>query len=374
MRKVLFLALVWAVSATTRAVPPPSAAGNAAKAAEPTRERISRYFAGWYSFCPETKVTVSPVTEVRLAGFETYRVERSCTLKNRNDMSVTLFDPAKEELFVGEFLHDDTRKGRPFSAAADVPILEGILKDAYGVPVSIEIGKESRGPLKPFQAKLQLAEGATAPVSGFVSEDGATLMLGRFRPLSVPPDELRRKLLAETPGVRPREGKYYVTAFVDFQCERCRQRAPQIADFAWTHGGGAMEYRFLPMIKVHNWAFAAAETAAALANVSPALYARYEQTVFPQASSMTPETVRQAGADVAEAAGVGPAYREELSSGRARQRVARDVGLAMSLGLKGTPVFFYEGTFLASDTGIAENFIDGRLRPAAPSAGSSGRP
>ena len=342
----------------------PAAAQAAASAAPAASDRISRYFAGWYSFCPDTKVSVSPVTEVRLGGFETYRVERSCALKNRNDMSITLFDPAKGEVFVGEFLHDDTRKDRPFSAATDVPILEGILKDAYGVPVTIEMGKDSRGPLKPFRGNLQLAPGASASVPGFVSEDGATLLIGAFRSLSVPPDELRRKLLAESPGVRPRDGQYYVTAFVDFQCERCRLRAPQIADFAFTHGSGAVEYRFLPMIKVHNWAYAAAETAAALANVSPSLYARYEQTVFPQASSMTPETVRQAGADVAEAAGVGPAYREELSSGRARQRVARDVELAMRLGLNGTPVFFYDGAFLTSDTGVAENYIDGRLRQA----------
>jgi len=131
----------------------------------------------------------------------------------------------------------------------------------------------------------------------------------------------------------------------------------------------AAKNRFLPMIKVHDWAFAAAETAAALANVSPALYARYEQTVFPQASSMTPDSVRQAGADVAEAAGVGPAYREELSSGRARQRVARDVELAMRLGLNGTPVFFYEGAFLSSDTGVAENYIEGRLKKVPGSTG-----
>jgi protein-disulfide isomerase len=179
-------------------------------------------------------------------------------------------------------------------------------------------------------------------------------------------------MLAESPGVRPRSGKYYVTAFIDFQCEKCRQRTPELADFAWTHGGGALEIRFLPMVKVHDWAFAAAETAAALANVSPALYDRYEQAVFPQASAMTPAAVRQVGADVAEAAGVGPAYREELSSGRARQRVARDVGLAMSLGLNGTPVFFYEGAFLTSDTGVAENYIDGRLRQKSGSPGTPG--
>jgi len=340
-----------------------------AGAAEPARDRISRYFAGWYSICPETRVTVSPVPEVKIAGFEIYRVERSCTLKNRNEMAITLFDPAKDELFVGEFLHDDTRKGRPFSEATDVPVLQGVLKDAFGVPVTIEVGKETRGPLKPFRASLRLAEGASAAVPGYVSEDGATLLIGQFRPLSVAPDEQRRRMLAESPGVRPRDGKYYVTAFVDFQCERCRLRAPQVADFVWSHGGGAVEYRFLPMIKVHDWAFAAAETAAALANVSPALYARYEQTVFPQASSMTPDSVRQAGADVAEAAGVGPAYREELSSGRARQRVARDVELAMRLGLNGTPVFFYDGAFLSSDTGVAENYIEARLKKVPGSTG-----
>jgi len=361
MRRTSFsalFALIWALVGS-----------GLAGAAEPVRDRISRYFAGWYSICPETRVTVNPVPEVKIAGFEIYRVERSCSLKSRNEMSITLFDPAKDEVVVGEFLHDDTRKGRPFSEATDVPVLQGVLKDAFGVPVTIEVGKETRGPLKPFRASLRLAEGASAAVQGYVSEDGATLLIGQFRPLSVAADEQRRRMLAESPGVRPRDGKYYVTAFVDFQCERCRLRAPQVADFVWSHGGGAVEYRFLPMIKVHDWAFAAAETAAALANVSPALYARYEQTVFPQASSMTPDSVRQAGADVAEAAGVGPAYREELSSGRARQRVARDVELAMRLGLNGTPVFFYDGAFLSSDTGVAENYIEGRLKKVPGSTG-----
>ena len=98
------------------------AGSGRAGAAEPARERVSRYFTGWYSICPETRVTVSPVPEVRIAGFEIYRVERSCSLKSRNEMSITLFDPAKDEVFVGEFLHDDTRKGRPFSEATDVPV------------------------------------------------------------------------------------------------------------------------------------------------------------------------------------------------------------------------------------------------------------
>jgi protein-disulfide isomerase len=370
MRKGVFLAFLVFFLRTAVCAASPSAA-----AAGTARDRIAKYFAGWFSYCPETRVTAKPVPELTLAGLEAYSVERTCSLKNRNDMTVTLYDPAKNEIFVGEVLHDDTRKGRPFSETKDLPVLQGVLGDAYGMRATIAVGAPARGPLKPIQASLAVAEGATAPLAGFVSEDGATLLIGGFRSLDVAPDAYRQKMLAESPGVRPRKGAYYVTAFVDFQCEKCRQRSPQVADFVWSHGGGAIEYRFLPMVKVHDWAFAAAETGAALANVAPELYARYEQTVFPQASAMTPSAARQAGADVAEAAGVGAAFREELSSGRARQRVARDVGLAMRLGLNGTPVFFYEGAFLTSDTGLAEGYIEGRLRGAgAPPAAASGRP
>lgn len=347
-----------------------------AQAAETARDRIAKYFTGWFSYCPETRVTATPEPGLVLAGFEAFRVERACTLKNRNEIAVTLYDPAKNEIFVGELLHDDTRKGRPFSEAEDLPILRRVLADAYGVPATIRVGTAARGPLKPLEASLQIAEGASAAIGGFVSEDGATFLIGEFRPLDVAPDALRRRMLAESPGIRPRKGEYYVTAFIDFQCERCRQRTPRLSDFAFSHGGGALELRMLPMVKVHDWAFAAAETAAALALVSPALYARYEETVFPQANGMTPAAARQAGADVAEAAGVGPAFREELASGRARQRVARDVELAMRLGLNGTPVFFYEGVFLASDSGVAEGYIESRLRGSAaaptPASGPSG--
>ena len=341
-------------------------------AAEATPDRLSKYFTAWYSVCPETKVTVSRVAELAVPGFESYRVERSCALKNRNEMSITLYDSAQDAVFVGEVLHDDTRKGRPFSQAQDLPVLQNILGEAYGVPVSVELVAGARGSLKPIRGSVRLAEGASASIAGFVSEDGATFLLGRFQPLAVPPDAFRQKLLSESPGIRPRAGKYYVTAFIDFQCEKCRQRTPQMEDFAFTHGGGALEIRFLPMMRVHEWAFAAAETAAALANVKPELYTQYERMVFAEASGMNEAAVRQAGADVAEAARVGPAYREELSSGRARQRVARDVELAIRLGLNGTPNFFYDGAFLSSDTGIAENFIDGRLRKAPTASGAPG--
>jgi protein-disulfide isomerase len=212
-----------------------------------------------------------------------------------------------------------------------------------------------------------------ASLSAFVSQDGAALLLGEFHPLGVAPEQWREGVLSESEGVRPGKGTFAVTAFIDFQCEKCRQRAPQVRDFVSSHGG-TLEIRFFPLVKVHNWAFAAAESAAALATVSPALYTRYEDAIFPRAGSMTEQAARDLAADIAEAAGARGAFAAELSSGRARDRVLNDVNLALRLGLNGTPVFFYRGAWLTSEPDLAENFILGkRGEAAAPTALPSSR-
>jgi hypothetical protein len=241
----------------------------------------------------------------------------------------------------------------------------------YGLPSSILLGEGTRGALIPLRVSIRQAEKASASLPGFVSQDGATLLLGEFRPFGFDPGAWRDRLLSESPGVRPQKGSFIVTAFIDFQCERCRRRTPQLRDFVWTHGG-ALEIRFLPLVKVHDWAFAAAESAAALALISPALYARYEETLFPKAPTMTEKGARELGADVAEAAGVRDAYETELSSGRASARVLRDVELALKLGLNSTPVFFYRGALLMGEPRLAEDYIQSKLN--APTASDKGAP
>lgn len=337
------------------------------------REKVSKYFGAWYSVCPGTQVSVSPVSEISLPGYEAYGVERQCDIKNRNEMSVTLVDVAKNEIFVGEVLHDSSRRGRPFSPVADGRVIEGALTEAYGVPASLQLEPGSRGPLQPIRVSLQQAPDAVAKVAGFVSQDGASLLLGEFRPLDVDPTVFRERVLSESRGVRPPKGRFFVTAFIDFQCEKCRQRTPQVRDFVWGRGG-ALEIRFLPLVKVHDWAFAAAVSAAALSNVSPELYAKYEDALFPRAGSMNAAAARQIAADVADAAGVRAAFDGELSSGRARDRVVRDVELALRLGLSGTPVFFYRGAFLTGETGLAEKAIESLMSAPPASSGRGGAP
>jgi hypothetical protein len=115
------------------------------------------------------------------------------------------------------------------------------------------------------------------------------------------------------------------------------------------------------------------ESAAALANVSPAPYANYEEALFPRAGGMMEKAARELARDVAEAAGAREAFEQELSSGRARERVLRDIELALRLGLNSTPVFFYRGTLLTGESQLAESYIQEELGNAGRVSGREAR-
>jgi protein-disulfide isomerase len=359
-----------------RSVPAPAPAHPAPAASTANRDRVLQYFGGWYSICPNSKVSAKAATDIVIPGFEAYRVSRECSAKNRDEISIALLDPERDEVFVGQVLFDGSRKDRPFSPMADLPGIRASLQETYGLPVALRLGKEPRGALIPLQVTLKLTEGALPSIPGFVSGDGAAVLLGEFHPLGTPPEQWRDAVLAESPGIRTGKGQFEVTAFIDFQCERCRVREPEVRKWV-SEKGGAVAIRFLPLVKIHDWSFAAAESAAALAGVSPALYAKYEETVFPRAGEMNEAAVRQIASDVAEAAGSRAAYEAELSSGRARDRVVADVTTALRLGLNGTPVFFYRGVYLTSEPSLVETYVQPRLGGAskapapAPASGAS---
>jgi predicted DsbA family dithiol-disulfide isomerase len=87
------------------------------------------------------------------------------------------------------------------------------------------------------------------------------------------------------------------------------------------------------------------------------LYRRYEEAVFARSEGMSRAAARELASDIAEAAGARDAFASELSSGRARARVLRDVGLAMRLGVMVTPAFLYRGTLLPGEKGLLETFL-----------------
>ncbi len=247
MRKGLFLAFCALISAA-----PARAVGG-------IQDRLSRYFGGWYAMCPGTQISVSAVPEIAVPGYEAYRVERRCDAKNRNEMSIALVDTPRDEVFIGEVLYSEERRNKAFVPSSDIPVIEAALRDTFGLAVSVRLGAGSRGSLIAIQVSLRQAPNASASLSGFVSQDGAGLLLGEFHPLGTPPEAWRENVLSESAGIQTGKGNFAVTAFIDFQCEKCRVRAPQVRDFVSSRGG-TLEIRFLPLVKIHNWAFAAAES------------------------------------------------------------------------------------------------------------------
>jgi predicted DsbA family dithiol-disulfide isomerase len=326
----------------------------------PVQDRIIAYFRGWYAHVPGSEVTARPTKDVAVEGLESWLVERTAPAKGRNETSLALYDPSTDEVFVGDAFGDPDRAAanKPFDRARDLPNVEASLAEMFGLPLKVEMGTTARGSLLPLTVNVRLDKGNETSFtrSGFVSKNGSALLLGQFHPLSASAAAFREKLLAESPGVRTANGSFLVTEFLDFQCDRCRIRTPDVRR-AVEQKGGAVEIRFLPLVKTHEWAFAAAESAAALAAVKPELYRHYEEAMFARGEGMTPAAARELANDIAEAGGAKDAFSTELSSGRARTRVARDVTLAMRLGIISTPAFVYRGTYVPGERGALETFL-----------------
>jgi len=339
---------------------------GAATADPATRQRLIRHFGSWYSYFPGSRVSVRETSEIALPGLEAYRVQRHSESKRHQESNVALVDPARGEVFVGRVFHDDARAAakRPFDPSSDLASIEAHLTEAYGLPVKV-VAKGNRGALREISISVQQVPGASVSYSGYVSEDGASLLLGEFHSLEEGAEALRKRLLAQTPGVRTGSGAFTVVEFLDFQCDRCRVRAPEVKKFA-SERGGMVEVHLLPLTKVHPWAFAAAESAAALAGVSPRLFTKYEEALFARAEGMTEKAARELAADIAEAAGSKKEFEEELASGRARERVLSDIRLAMRLGITGTPYFLYEGVLVSGERDLLETYLREKLPAPAP--------
>ncbi len=196
------------------------------------RDRIAAYFRAWYAYIPGSDVSVSPTREVVLPGLEAYKVERRSSSKSHQEENIAFYDAGRNEVFVGDLLHDPGRSAanRPFDPGRDLPNIEASMAELFGLPVKVELGSPARGALLPLTISIRQEKDSDSFVArtGFVSKDGSTLMLGEFQPLAEAPAAFRERLLGKTEGVRARQGRFTVTEFLDFQCDRCRVRTPDV--------------------------------------------------------------------------------------------------------------------------------------------------
>jgi hypothetical protein len=77
-------------------------------------------------------------------------------LQGNQESNVALVDRARDEVFVGEVFHDLVRgmSKRPFEADADLPLIQGSLTEAYGLPVGLGLEGATRGGLKPIAISI----------------------------------------------------------------------------------------------------------------------------------------------------------------------------------------------------------------------------
>jgi hypothetical protein len=325
-------------------------------------DRVGRYFEAWYAYYPGSSIRAVPAAEMNLPGLEAFRVERQSSSPSHRESNLALVDAASGEVFVGDAFGDPARRSaaRPFHVATDVPKIQASLAEAFGLPVRVTMPGSSRGPLWVLTLDIRQWQDAILSRGGYVSKDGSLVGLGEFRPLSESPREFRRRELAGRPGIRGGDGRFTLTEFLDFQCERCRSRAPEVEKVVAKYGG-AVEARFLPLVRHHPWAFAAAECASALASIEPGLYAKYREAVFARAESLSEAACREIARDVAESASSVPRFEEEIGSGRARGRVLSDMLLASRLGVSITPTFVYDGVLVSGESGLLESLLFERL-------------
>ena len=78
MRRALFSAILAVLAAL------PAGADQAAE------ESLEKFFTGWFSVCPGTRVSARALPEIAIPGYPAYRVERQCELKNRGQSVVAL--------------------------------------------------------------------------------------------------------------------------------------------------------------------------------------------------------------------------------------------------------------------------------------------
>ena len=143
MRKAVFLSILGVFRALS------------APADDATKARVARYFTQWYSVCPGTKVTVTAMPGVVIPGLRRLPGGAGLRAQEPNESDITLVDKAGKEIFVGQVLHDDTRRDRPFVAATDLPVFRGALQDMFGLPVNLAV---AAGP-----ARLARAPGRAHP-------------------------------------------------------------------------------------------------------------------------------------------------------------------------------------------------------------------
>jgi len=144
--------------------------------------------------------------------------------------------------------------------------------------------------------------------------------------------------MVDTPVVNELRGRSTIVEFADYECPFCRNSHPILQDFIKSVEGVRIVYRHLPLTSIHPHAEAAAR--AAICAEQQGYFQSMHDWLYAS------DDWRQQDATWGQyAANIGvpdlDAFEYCLTSGEARERIARDKELADSMGITGTPTFIF---------------------------------
>lgn len=136
------------------------------------------------------------------------------------------------------------------------------------------------------------------------------------------------------------KAKVVIEEFTDFECPFCK-RGWQVMNRIVRHYGGKvrLEFRHMPIAKIHPQALQAAE-AAVCAQRQGKFWAMQDQMFSHNTELSRADLIkyaRRVGLDV-------PRFTKALDSGTCKAQVLRDLKLAKKRGVTGTPAFFINGS------------------------------
>jgi protein-disulfide isomerase len=153
--------------------------------------------------------------------------------------------------------------------------------------------------------------------------------------------------------------------FSDFQCPFCSKAQATIKQFMQKHGDEVtLTYKHFPLTNIHPLALPAAKAAWA-ANKQGSFW-QYHDALFESQKDLSEQflvtTAEKLKLDLAK-------FNQDRNSKEAEAAIAKDVELAQSLGINGTPFFIFNGTPFSGALDLAQmeeilNKIKSELKPA----------
>lgn len=148
-------------------------------------------------------------------------------------------------------------------------------------------------------------------------------------------------VVGDAPATGPLEGRVVAIEFSDFQCPFCAQLHATLNTFLARHPDEVtLVYKHLPLAAIHPQARPASQ--AAWAAHQQGQFWSYHDALFARANQLGDATFRAIATDL----GLNlEQFERDRASAAAAAAIERDVALAASLGLNGTPDLFLGATF-----------------------------